>query len=130
TTGVTDSLNCCGFSRRLFSNVDLTDDAERKIRGIDEEPIDAAWLAETIGSADVRQRSERLEQIAFGQRVFGDLAAPGRDRADAFVALRALSRYRMLVVTLDRMGVRSPALYVAAVRHAARLAPVDNRRGF
>ena len=128
--GAPTAPNSRGFYKSLFSSVDLPDDAARQIRGIDEEPIDAAWLAETIGSADLRQRSERLEQIAFGQRVFGDLAAPGRDRADAFVALRALSRYRMLIVTLDRMGVRSPSLYVAAVRHAARLAPVDNRRGF
>ncbi|HEV2984912.1 MAG TPA: hypothetical protein VGX46_11000 [Vicinamibacterales bacterium] len=119
-----------GFWSRLFSSVDLPDDAARQVRGMDEDPIDAAWLAEAIGSGDVRQRAERLEQMAFGQRVFGDLAAAGRDRADVFVALRAVSRYRMLIVTLDRIGIRAPSVYVAAVRHAARLSTLDSHRGF
>jgi hypothetical protein len=128
--GVPSAPRSRGFWSRLFSSPDLPDDAARQLRGIDEEPIDAAWLAETIGSADVRQRSERLEQISFGQRVFGEVGAAGRDRADVFVALRALSRYRMLIVTLDRIGIRAPSLYVAAARHAARLSALDGRRGF
>jgi hypothetical protein len=128
--GVPAAPRSRGFWSRLFSSPDLPDDAARQLRGIDEEPIDAAWLAETIGAADVRQRSERLEQIAFGQRIFGELGDAGRDRGDVFVALRALSRYRMLIVTLDRIGIRAPSLYVAAVRHAARLSSVDGRRGF
>jgi hypothetical protein len=119
-----------GFWTRVFSSVDVPEDAARQLKGLDEEPIDAAWLAEAIGSADVRQRAERLEQIAIGQRVFGDLGAPGRDRADVFIALRALSRYRLLIITLDRIGIRSPSVYVAAARHAVRLAPFDGRRGF
>ena len=118
-----------GFWTRLFSGIDVREDAARQLRSVEEEPIDAAWLTEAIGSVDVRQRAERLEQIAIGQRVFGDLAA-GRDRADVFIALRALSRYRLLIITLDRIGIRSPSLYAAAVRHAVRLAPVDGRRGF
>jgi hypothetical protein len=128
--GVPSPPRSRGFWSRLFSSLDLPDDAARQLRAIDEEPIDAAWLAETIGAADVRQRSERLEQIAFGQRVFGELGAAGRDRADVFIALRALSRYRMLIVTLDRIGIRTPSLYVAAARHAARLSVIDGRRGF
>jgi hypothetical protein len=127
-TGVPAAPAGRGFWTRLFSSADLPDDAARQVRGLDEEPIDAAWLAEAIGATDVRQRGERLEQIAFGQRVFGDVTA--RDRPDVFLALRALSRYRMLIVTLDRIGVRTPSLYSAAVRHAARLSSLDGRRGF
>jgi hypothetical protein len=129
-SGAPSAPSSRGFWSRLFSSVDLPDDAARQMRGIDDQPIDAAWMAETIGSADVRQRMERLEQVAFGQRVFGDLGAAGRDRADVFVALRALSRYRLLVLTLDRIGIRTPSLYVAAARHAARLSAIDGRRGF
>src|SRR5439155_7700193 len=127
--GAPASPNSRGFWTRVFSGVDVPEDAARQLRGIEEEPVDAAWLAETIGSADVRQRAERLEQIAIGQRVFGDLAG-GSDRADVFVALRAISRYRLLILTLDRMGIRSPAVYAAAARHAVRLSPADGRRGF
>jgi hypothetical protein len=128
--GAPASPSSRGFWTRVFAGVDVPDDAAKQLRGMEEEPIDAAWLAETIGSADVRQRAERLEQIAIGQRVFGNLAAGGRDRTDVFVALRAISRYRLLILTLDRIGIRLPSVYAAAVRHAVRLAPLDGRRGF
>ena len=32
----------------------ISDDAARQLRGAEEEPIDAAWLVDTIGAADVR----------------------------------------------------------------------------
>ncbi len=40
-----------GFWSRVFAGTDLPDDAARQLRGIDEDPIDAAWLVETIGIA-------------------------------------------------------------------------------
>ena len=127
--GTPAAPNSRGFWTRVFSGVDVPEDAARQLRGVDDEPLDAAWLADTIGAADVRQRAERLEQMAIGQRVFGNVAN-GRDRADVFVALRAISRYRLLILTLDRIGIRSPSVFAAAVRHAMRLSPVDGRRGF
>src|SRR5581483_8369328 len=88
-------------------------------------------LIETIGSADVRQRGERLDQFAFGQRLGRAAgAAADRDRADAQLAIRSFPRDRMLLVTLERIGVRAPAVYAAAVRHAARLSGVEGRRAF
>ncbi len=119
-------------SRSLWSGVfgrgEPPDDAARQPRGAADDPIDAAWLMEIVGSTDVRQRAEHLDQLAFGQRVFG--AAVTGDRADVLLALRALARYRMLLWTLDRIGIRTPALYVAAARHAGRLGSLDGRRGF
>src|SRR3954466_14388743 len=35
----------------------------------------------------------------------------------------------MLVLTLDRVGIVKPAVYVALARHAARLSAVDRRHG-
>ena len=123
---------------RAFAGPDVPDEATApKLTG--DQPIDAAWLAETLGSADVRQRGERLDQLAFAQRLFGalsdedgstddgDLAASA---APAFVAVRALPHYRMLMLTLERAGVRSPAVYAAAARHASRLATLDGNKGF
>jgi hypothetical protein len=118
-----------GFWSRVFSAVDVPEDAARQLRGLDEEPIDAAWLADTIGSADVRQRAERLEQLTMGQRLFADAGAAA-GRGDVFLTLRGLARYRMLIVTLDRIGIRAPSVYVAAIRHAARLSTLDGRRAF
>ena len=128
--GAPAAPNSRGFWTRVFSGVDVPEDAARQLRSVEDEPLDAAWLADTIGSADVRQRAERLEQIAIGQRLFGGVGAAGRDRADVFVALRGISRYRLLILTLDRIGIRSPSVFAAAVRHALRLSPFDGRRGF
>ena len=94
----------------------------------DDGPVDAAWLAETIASGDVRTRSERLDQFAFGQRAFG-----GADRgavADVLTAIRAFPRYRMLMLTLEQMGVRRASVYAAAARRAQQLSPLDGDRAF
>jgi len=124
--GVPSPPRSRGFWSRLFSSLDLPDDAARQVRGIDEEPIDAAWLAEAIGAADVRQRSERLEQMAFGQRVFGELGAAGRDRADVFIALActlALSH-----ADRDARSDRHSDPFALRRRRASRGAAVGDRR--
>jgi hypothetical protein len=89
--------------------------------------IDAAWLAETVAATDVRQRADRIEQIAFAQRVF---AASDAERSDVLFVLRALPRFRALALTVERMGITSPAIYVGLIRHAARLTALEGRRGF
>ena len=117
-----------GFWSRVFAGNDLPDDPARQLRGIEEDPIDAAWLVETLGSVDTRVRADRLDQIAFGQRMFG--AADAAVRADVFIAVRAVTRYRMLMWTLERIGLRAPSLYAGAARQAARIGAIDGRRGF
>ncbi|MBI3399985.1 MAG: hypothetical protein HY048_01085 [Acidobacteria bacterium] len=141
-TGVAASPGSRGFWSRVYAGTDLPDDGAKQLRGAEEDPIDAAWLLETLGAADVRLRGDRLDQLAFGQRVFaapwkgtdGAEGAEGAKRAevrgDAFTALRALPRFRALLFTIERIGVTSPVVYAAAVRHASRLSVVDGRRGF
>jgi hypothetical protein len=125
-----------GLWSRVFAGTDVPDDGARQMRGAEDDPIDAAWLTETIGAADVRLRGDRLDQIAFGQRVFADTwrKAEGlkgiEERGEVLAALRALPRYRTLLFALERMGVRSPTVHAAAVRHASRLSPLEGRRGF
>jgi hypothetical protein len=117
-----------GFWARVFSGSDVPDDPSRLLRNVDEDPIDAAWLSETIGSVDVRVRAERLDQISFGQRVFA--ATEAGQRNDVFAAVRALSHYRMLMWTLERIGITAPEVYAAAARKAARIGTLDGRRAF
>lgn len=117
-----------GFWARVFAGLDVPDDAARLLRNIDEEPIDAAWLVEAVGPLDVRIRAERLDQIAFGQRRFGAVDATALP--DVFVATRAMSRYRMLMWTIERIGIREPAVYAHAARQASRIGAFDGRRGF
>ncbi len=116
------------FWDRVLASSDLTEDASPWVNGLDAAPIDATWLAERTGEADMRQRVERLDQLSLAQRRFSALAA--EDTAAAIVALRALPHYRLLILTLDRIGVPSPSLYAAAARQAHRLSLLPNSRGF
>jgi hypothetical protein len=62
----------------------------------------------------------RFEQLAFAQRVFGPIDADQRD--DALVALSGLRDARMLLLVLERMGIRDPAVLARGVRAARRVA--------
>ena len=121
---------------RVFSGTDLSIEASAPLKLVDDQPFDAAWLAETIGGADVRQRGERLDQLGFAQRLFGGAADPGGEfdsgtaAPSVFVAVRGMPHYRMLMLTLERAGVRNPSVYAAAARHANRLTAFDGIKGF
>jgi hypothetical protein len=94
----------------------------------DEAFVDAAWLAQAIAPLETRERGERLDQLAFGQRVFGHQA--GADHAVVVSVIRAYPKYRMLLLTLERNGVRTPLVYLTAVRRAEQMASLDSRRLF
>ncbi len=111
------------FWTQVFESADLSLQQLRSPRSGD--PIDAAWIAESILHAGVDSQRDRIEQLTFGLRVFGSQAT-----ADAVVALRALPRYRMLMLTLERMGIADPAVHAAAARHAARLSALGPEDGF
>ena len=60
----------------------------------------------------------RLRAFAFVQRRFGDGAAA--DLPAALAAARAVMRYPMLMLSVERMGVEDPRVYVALARAARR----------
>jgi hypothetical protein len=91
------------------------------------ELIDAAWLVETLLRGDGTSRLDRLDQFAFGQRAFA-LADPAA-LSDMVTVLQAFPRFRMLMLTLERIGVGRPALYAALVRQAERVSALDEVRG-
>jgi hypothetical protein len=106
----------------------LPEDPSRLLRNLQEDgPIHAGWIARHL-TQDPRARGDRGDQIVFGQRVFG--ATPDNELPDALIALRGVSRFRMLMLTLDRMGVRSPKTYAAAARQAERISALNGQRGF
>ena len=112
------------FWSEVFGSSSL-DAAELASLAVDtaDDPLDAAWLAATLGSNDLYWRGDRFDQFAFGQRVFG--RAERSTWPDAVVALRALPRARMLLLTLERMGFTAPSLYALTARRAARI-PTGN----
>ena len=100
---------------------------------------DAAWLTELVLGHPARERERRLDAFAFAQRVFGPAAAQpamagpavktDTETEDAIAAVRGVAPFPALVLTLERMGIRSPSVYVAGIRHAERLAGLDQTRG-
>ncbi|HMD37445.1 MAG TPA: hypothetical protein VKH42_20865, partial [Vicinamibacterales bacterium] len=117
------------FWRRVFDGIDAPDDPARLLRNLqDEGVVDAGWLAQNVSAVDPRVRGERLDQLSFAQRRFA--TAPEPALGDALVAVRTLPHFQMLMLTLERMGVRDPHIYAAAARHAGQLSPLDGRRAF
>jgi hypothetical protein len=90
------------------------------------ELIDAAWLVEILLRGVADSRSERLDLFAFGQRAFASTVGPAL--ADALAVLRAFPRVRMLTLTLERIGVRRPAVYAVLVRQAERISDLKSVR--
>jgi hypothetical protein len=88
-------------------------------------PLEPAWLAGRLLAPLPQVGRQRLDALLFGQRVF---PTPNpRDAADILLALRGRIVFPTLVATLERLGVREPALYARAVRHAARFIEITNR---
>lgn len=113
-----------GLWDEAFSGSGLPRNPERDLRNVERsEPIDAAWLAERVFE-DSDRLAARAAAFLFAQRRFGDAAA-GK-LADVLVAVRGFQRFPSLVLTLDRMGVDPPAVYVAMVRHAALLDEISD----
>jgi hypothetical protein len=104
----------------------------------------AAWLAEFFLGHPGRERERRLDAFAFAQRVFargGQVSnesgkAGGAGAGETLVegdemvaAVRSFAAYPVLMLTLERMGIRAPAIYAAAAQQAERLTDLDQSRG-
>ena len=116
--------------RTLWARVfDISDGGEKNAVGTmreDGRPIDAAWLGEALLRGYSPSRSDRLDQFAFGQRALTGVGA--EVLPDVLFVIRAFPRFRMLLLTLERIGVREPALYAALIRHAEGLSELDTER--
>jgi hypothetical protein len=88
-------------------------------------PIDAAWMVTVSADLDMYSRNDRLDQFSFGQRVFR-----GQAGSPAATVLRQFRSHRMLLVTLERLGIRAPATYQAALQRASALASANSGKRF
>ena len=86
---------------------------------------DVAWLADTVLGHPTRERERRLELLSFTERVFTSASA-----GDATIsAARGFGTFPILMLTLERMGIRTPATYIAAAQQAEKLTALDAARG-
>jgi len=115
---------------RAFERGDLPEHAPSLLKKTDaaDAVIDAAWLTTAFAAHSVRDRSDCEDQLSFGQRVFA--GADTVAQADVLVALRAVPRYRMLMLTLERAGVTDPAVYASAARLAQRISSLGPDQSF
>ena len=91
-------------------------------------PVDAAWLAHATSAGSIYRRGDRIDQLTFAQRVFADLQPS--DRALALETVKLFPMFRMLMLTLERVGIRKPSAFVHAARRAARLNLDNGGRSF
>ena len=105
---------------RAAISIELPAADDRQMRDAAEDGLaDAAFLTGLLVGKFSRERRLLIERVAFGQRVFGE--AGDADTQDVFVALRAYGRYPAAMLALERLGVRTPSLFVAAARRAGAL---------
>jgi hypothetical protein len=90
--------------------------------------VDASFLLTRVFAPVRQHRYDRADALAFAQRVFAD--TPDELLGEAALALRGFGRYRALMLTLERLGVRDARTFALAARRAARLGEVrDRHRG-
>jgi hypothetical protein len=88
--------------------------------------VSLPWLARETLTPIVRERRNRHEMFRLAQRVFAD-AAPGT-RADVAMGVAGFRHYRALGFTLERMQIREPAVWVAAMQAARHVSDASDHR--
>ena len=115
---------------RIFRGDDLAAVAfervsEAETRSVSEYlTVDAAWLASHVLRVPYAIGKRRLDTFLFAQRVFGD--RPASDASAVATALRGYLSYPALMMAIERAGIRNPAAFANAARHAARLNAIDH----
>jgi hypothetical protein len=93
--------------------------------GAGDSRVDIAWLADAIASHPARERERRLDLFGFTARVF----TPASGDDETIAAAHGFGSFGALMLTLERIGLRTPSAYVAAARQAEALAALDATRG-
>jgi hypothetical protein len=112
------------FWRRIFDDAGSSGAASAARAA--ETPADSITLAEMILSQPSRERERRLDLLSFAMRAFAGRPA---DDGDVALAVRGFGSFPVLMLTLERMGIRTPAIYATAARQAERLTALDSSRG-
>ena len=120
STGVLAPPSGGRFWEAVFESGEITSGAPRLANATgDDEALDPAAMIGLVCVSDTVERARRVDTWLFAHRVFARTPPSGRN--DALLTLRAFSRFRLLALTLERMGIVDASIYAAAVRHALRL---------
>ena len=117
--GAVASPNEQWFWEELLDRGDITRKTAMSAKQEPSTKVTLAWLTQKISGSSAKERRDRYEMVRFAQAVFPNLA--GDKQIDALVALGGYRRYRAVLVTLDRMGVKTPRVYARVVEAARQL---------
>ena len=92
-------------------------------------PAGAAWLTDFMLGHTGRERERRVDGFTFAQRVFSEGGQGQQEEEDLVAAIRGFAPYPVLMLTLERMGIRTPSIYAAGAEQAGRLTDLDQSRG-
>ncbi len=113
------------FWERVFRNDRVPEDPRRELGRVDPAPlVDAAYVLAATCTGPPAAGRARLRALAFVQRV-----APAGGEADLpalLVAARAVMRYPMLMLSVERMGIDDLEVHVALARAARGFERVVN----
>ena len=84
----------------------------------DRSPVEPGWLARRVSLVPGPIGRRRLETFLFAQRVFSGVTA---DDGVLLTALKGAFAFPALSLTLERIGLKDPAVYAAAARSATLL---------
>ncbi len=87
--------------------------------GAETRAVDVAWLVDRIEREPLDPRAAWLGAVTFAQRVFGRAAAG--EAAEVCEVVAAHPLHNGLFLTLERIGLDSPAGYASALRFANRI---------
>jgi hypothetical protein len=105
---------------RASGSIDVPGPGDREMRDPAEDGmVDAADLARLLNGALSPVRRLTIERVSFAQRNFAD--ATTAEQQDVLVALRAYGRFPAAMLALERIGVRTPALFAQVARRALTL---------
>ncbi len=109
--------------RAAFSEGPISVRIERSSKSVDV-AVDAGFLLERISSKSGIAAVDRIDSFLFAQRVFNN-AGPTSTQ-DLTVAIRGFQRFRMLHLSLERMGITSPTIHADAARRANTISDIGN----
>jgi hypothetical protein len=88
--------------------------------------IDAVWICDDIAKLPARERRDRLQRLLFAQRVFATPALT--DAADLAFVLTHYPTYRALLLTLERIGIKTVRTHASAIRAAITIGTLDREK--
>jgi hypothetical protein len=107
------------FWEELFDRDDISRRSAAEVRREPASQVTLAWLTQKIVTSSAKERRDRFEMVRFAQGVFPSLG--GERSTEALIALGGYRRYRAVLLTLDRMGVKEPRVYARTIEAARQI---------